>query len=153
MMGCLLLVRMLPVAERGVEDKVYEFLADFLAKLVLHVGEHQRGVKLAVGREGLVDVVGRVLGVGIFHMDGDREPCLGGVSVGADGLRGEGIARYLARELEVAFVAVELLEPGVARHVVEQLVLKRLLQRRIDEGGPDGEVADVDGLVEIVIDR
>ena len=121
------------------------------AKVVLHVGEHQVGGELAVGREALVHVLRRVLVVGVFHAHGDGEARLGGVCVGAYGLRREGISGYFAAKLKVGR-AVHLLEAGVARYVVEELVLECLLERGIHEGGAYREFGDVDCLVDVVVD-
>lgn len=60
---------MLPVAESGVEDQVDKFFGDFVAELVLHVGEHFGAVEVAVGAERLVDVLAFGLVVDVADLD------------------------------------------------------------------------------------
>ena len=103
-----------------------KFLADFFAEAVLHVGQHQRGVEIAVGAECLVDVFLVVLVVYVFHTHAYRETRFRSVGVFRHSLRSERIAGDFALEFEVGG-AVGCLQARVARDIVEQFVLEHLL--------------------------
>ena len=98
-----------------------------------------------------VDVVGGVLGVGIFHPDRDGQARLRGVGILSDRLRGEGVVYDLPGHLQVG-VAVDFLKPGLPGDGVEKFVLESLLQGRVDQSRTDRELRDVDSLVDVVVE-